>query len=150
MTTITTNEQALAAWDAGDAITTCVMGGLSDGYEHGIHLIAMEKLRSMLEHDFDYEAHEALNDEALQRDAWDEYRKIIDATPNVAAVMEEVNPSGAMWGAAGNIATVFIRNGYAEGVAMIPADRLIQVSKTVCVLPEKVEEEKAEEVQEDA
>lgn len=136
-TKITTVEEALAAWDAGEKITTCIMGGLSDGYEHGIHLIAMEKLRSMNENPFDYAALEAMEDETEQQLAWSKYRDMIDATPNVAKVMEEVNPSGAMWGAAGNIATVFIRNGYAGGVALIPEDRIIEVSKTHCVLPER-------------
>ncbi len=136
-TKITTVEEALAAWDAGEKITTCIMGGLSDGYEHGIHLIAMENLRSMIADPFDYEALEAMEDEDAQREKWREYRNKIDATPNVAAVLEEVGPSGAMHGAAGNIATVFIRNGYAGGVAMIPEDRLIEISKTHCVLPER-------------
>lgn len=136
-TKITTVEEVLVAWDAGEKITTCIMGGLSDGYEHGIHLIAMEKLRSMNENPFDYEALEAMEDEAEQRKTWEEYRTMIDATPNVAKVMEEVQPSGAMWGAAGNIATVYIRNGYAGGVALIPEDRIIEISKTHCVLPER-------------
>lgn len=136
-TKITTVEEALAAWDAGEKITTCIMGGLSDGYEHGIHMIAMEKLRSMNDNPFDYDAWDVIEDEAEKQKMWEEYRDMIDATPNVTKMMEEVYPTGAMCGAAGNIATVYIRNGYAGGVAMIPEDRIIEISKTHCALPER-------------
>ena len=132
-----TIEEVLAAWDAGEKITTCIMGGLSDDYEHGIHLIAMEKLRSMNANPFDYETLEAMEDEDKKHETWEDYRDMIYKTPNVAKVLEEIGPTGAMCGAAGNIATVYIRNGYVDGLAMIPEDRIIEVSKTHCVLPNK-------------
>jgi len=137
MTKITTIEEVLASWDAGEEITTCIMGGLNDEYEHSIHLIAMEKLRSMNANPFDYETLEAMEDKYKKRETWEDYCDMIDETPNVAKVLEETKPTGAMYSVANNLATVYIRNGYAGGLAMIPEDRIIKISKNHCVLPNK-------------
>ena len=133
----TTIEEVLAAWDAGEEITTCIMGGRSDEHEHNIHFIAMEMLRSMNGNRFDFEVLDSIEDEAEHNQMWADYRNTIYETPNVVKVLEEVQPHGAMCVAAGNLATVYTRNGYAGGLAMIPEDRIIKVSKTRCVLPDR-------------
>ncbi|MDG4721843.1 hypothetical protein [Thalassospira aquimaris] len=40
-------QEALAAWDRGEPIQTCQMGGISDDYEQAIHIMGMEMLRAM-------------------------------------------------------------------------------------------------------
>ena len=113
------------------------MGGRSDEHEHNIHFITMEMLRSMNENLFDFEVLDSIEDEEEYNQMWADYRNMIYETPNVVKVLEEVQPYGAMCVSAGNLATVYARNGYAGGVAMIPEDRIIKISKTHCVLPNK-------------
>lgn len=133
---MTTIEELLAAWDAGKVIATCSMGGKNAVEEYGIHLIAMEKLRAMYANPLDYEALDRMEDVDKRRETWTAYRDMIDETSNVAKIMEEVNTSSAMCSAAGNLAAVYIRNGYTFCMEVFPEDRIIKVSKTRCVLPE--------------
>lgn len=116
-----TNEDALAEWDRGGSVWSCEMGGLGPGYEQCIQLMGFEMLRAMVENpptSWD-------GDEDQRR----KYLDQIEDAPNVKSVVEKIGPTGAQFGAAMNIALVFARNGYAEGMALIPKDRRIQVSK---------------------
>lgn len=149
-----TNEQLIEAWDSNRSITTCNMGGMGDGYEHVIHVLAMEILRSMLKHpapapleedvrtaeekmaaqDADHrKIGEIIEQEKSYREAkqkeWRDYSDLIEGTPNVKGVIQQTDCTGAQFGAAMNIASVFLINGYDKGCAMIPKDRLIQIQK---------------------
>lgn len=119
-----TNEDALAAWDCGEPVWSCDMGGIGPGYEQCIQLMGFEMLRAMLANPVDWET---VTGEA-GRDNWQEYRDRIDALPEVKAVISHLQPSAAQHGAAMSIASVFARNGYAKGMEMVPEDRRIQVS----------------------
>jgi hypothetical protein len=129
-----TNEDALAAWDRGEPVWSCDMGGMGPGYEQCIQLMGFEMLRAMV-------ASPPENWEVLTgpdgRDAWSEYKDKIEAVPGVKAAIESLQPSGAQFGAAMNIASVFARNGYSGGVEKIPEERRIQVSKNFPTLDGK-------------
>ncbi len=123
-----TNEDVLAAWDAGETIWTCSMGGMSQGYEQCIHLIGMEMLRAMLATPFNFDDFEGRPDEE-KGTLWGDYLKQIESTPAAAAEIDRLGPTGAQLGAAMNIAGVFARHGYEKGMDMVPADRRIQIAK---------------------
>ncbi len=121
-----TNEDVLKAWDSGEPIWTCEMGGMGPGYEQCIQLMAMEMFRAMVARppaDWD-----KLTDED-GRDAWRSYRDEIEKVPSVKSTIETLGPSGAQFGAAMNIASTFAINGYAKGMEKVPDDRRILVSK---------------------
>jgi hypothetical protein len=120
-----TNEDALRAWDAGEPIWTCDLGGMGPGYEQCIQLMGFEMLRAMLANPVDWDAVTGLDG----RDAWRAYSDKIDADPAVKRVVSELQPSGAQHGAAMNIASVFAMHGYSKGMQLVPEDRRIQVSK---------------------
>lgn len=131
-----TNEDALAAWDRGDLVWSCDMGGMGPGYEQCIQIMGFEMLRAML-------AHPPENWADLQgpdnRAKWDAYSDMIDALPEMRSVIQQLGPSGAQFGAAMSIASVFAFNGYAKGMGMVPEDRRIQVSKNFPTLDGKAE-----------
>lgn len=121
-----TNEDALKAWDAGDSVWSCDMGGLGPSYEQCIQIVGFEMLRAMLADpviDWD-----AVTGEQRQ-EKWSAYRDRIEAVPEVRDVIEKLQPTGAQFGAAMSLAAVFARNGYAKGMAMVPEERRIQVRK---------------------
>lgn len=124
----TTNEDVLRAWDAGDSVWSCSLGGLGPGYEQCIQLMGFEMLRAMLANPFDWDGFEGVGD-GEKRARWEAYSEKIEADPTVAKTVKHLQPSGAQHGAAMNIASVFARNGYAKGMAMVPDDRRIQVRK---------------------
>ncbi len=119
-----TNEQALAAWDAGDLVWTCSMGGMGPGYEQAIQMMGFAFLREMVADQFDYES------DSEDRDKWRAYTDQIEATPAAKAIVEKIGPSGAQFSAAMNIASVFARNGYAKGMETVPEDRRMMVNRT--------------------
>ena len=118
-----TNEDVLAEWDRNGSVWSCELGGLGPGYEQCIQIMGFEMLRAMVADPFDYEANDG------DQDAWRAYSKHIESEPTVKAIIEKLGPSGAQFGAAMNIASVFAKNGYAKGMEMVPEDRRIQVSK---------------------
>jgi hypothetical protein len=121
-----TNTEVLAAWDAGEPVWSCSMGGIGDGYEQCIQNMGFEMLRAM----FDKPPEDwSKFDGEDGRKLWQEYRDEIDKVPSVAAVVDELGPSGAQHGAAMNLASVFSRNGYANGMEMVPENRRIKVTK---------------------
>jgi hypothetical protein len=117
-----TNEDALAEWDRGGSVWSCELGGLGPGYEQCIQIMGFEFLRAMLADPFDYS-------KADDKDQWKAYIDKIEGMPGPKSVIEQLSPSGAQFGAAMNIASVFARNGYSKGMDMVPEDRRIQVSK---------------------
>ena len=121
-------QEALAAWDRGEPIQTCQMGGISDGYEKAIHIMGMEMLRAMETRPFDWEAYEQADD-AAQKLKWEAYYDLIDAQFNVKSAVDQVDPTGAQFGAAMNLASMIHRNGYEEAIKKVPADRLITMKK---------------------
>lgn len=131
-----TNEEALAAWDSGEPIWTCDMGGMGPGYEQCIQIMGFEMLRAMVRVP-PADGWDSVSGEA-GRDRWLAYRDIIEALPEVKSVISHLEPSGAQFGAAMNIAAVFGMNGYAAGMEKVPEDRRIQVSKYFPTLDGKV------------
>lgn len=126
-----TNEDALKAWDNGEPIWSCDMGGMGPGYEQCIQIMGFEMLRAMLAHPVDWAIL------AESKDEWRAYRDKIEADPKVKDIVHHLGPSGAQHGAAMSIASVFARNGYAKGMEMVPKDRRIQVSKNFPTLDGK-------------
>lgn len=120
-----TNEDALRAWDAGEPIWSCDMGGMGPGYEQCIQIMGFTMLRAMLANPVDWSTLTGSDN----RDAWQAYTAKIDTDPTVKRVVSELQPSGAQHGAAMNIASVFAMNGYSKGMQMVPSDRRIQVAK---------------------
>lgn len=130
------NEDALAAWDRGDLVWTCDMGGMGPGYEQCIQIMAFEMLRAMLANPVE-DWTKLTASEGGSADAWREYRDKIDNDPTVKSVIEKLGPSGAQHGAAMNIASVFARHGYAKGMEMVPKDRRIMVQRNFPTLDGK-------------
>lgn len=116
-----TNEDILAAWDAGDSIWSCEMGGMGPGYEQCIQIMGFEMLRAMLAN--------RPNWEKMEGPAWRDYVDKIDADPKVKLTVKTIGLSGAQHGAAMHIAAIFAKNGYAKGMAMVPENRRIQVRR---------------------
>ncbi|HET8636014.1 MAG TPA: hypothetical protein VFL96_04110 [Acidobacteriaceae bacterium] len=125
-----TSEQAIAAWDAGDPVWTVEMGGIGPGYEQAIQIMGFEFLRWMLS------APPKDGWDNLEGDAWREYRDACEAA--CSDTVKQIGPSGAQFGAAMNLASVFAKQGYAKGLTMVDADRHILVSKSFPALPESV------------
>jgi hypothetical protein len=125
-----TNEDALAAWDKNEPIWSCDMGGMGPGYEQAIQLMGFEMLRAIVANPPPV-AFEALR---LNKEEFKAYSDKIEKLPAVKEVISKVQPSGAQFGAAMNIAFVFAINGYAKGMEMVPEDRRIQVQKEMPTL----------------
>ncbi|WP_417625318.1 hypothetical protein [Paremcibacter congregatus] len=125
---VKTNKDALAAWDRGEPIQTCEMGGFSDGYERAIHIMGMEMLRAMETRPFDWEAFEKATGPE-QELKWKVYRDAVDAQFNVMNAVDQAGASGAQVGAAMSLASMFHRHGYEEAIKKVPQERLITVAK---------------------
>lgn len=124
------NKQLLASWDNGETIKTVEMGGLSDGYEYAIHVIAMEMLRYMEDNPFNWDLFQ--DDPVLDAPIMEKYytyMKEMEVSETVAAMIEFIGPSGAQFGAAKSIASVYSRQGYEKGLDMAPKDRIIEITK---------------------
>lgn len=98
------------------------MGGLGADYEQAIQEMAFEFLGWMVSNP--------------PADGWasmstvDSFRKYSDACDKACSnIVDRISPTGAMHGAAMNIAAVFARNGYASGLAKAPERRHILVIK---------------------
>lgn len=116
-----TVKDALELWDSGQPVFTVSMGGLGPGYEQALQMLAFEIMRA-----FRNLPVPAEDDET----GWKRINVVAD---KVVAKLDKEDWggfSGAMVGAAKNLATVTWRNGYRKALRM-PAvkDRLIQVSK---------------------
>jgi hypothetical protein len=124
-----TNEEALAAWNNDESVWSVECGGLGPGYEQCIQLMAFEMLRAMVENPpEDWTAFEAESDDATK--LWKAYHDKIGSDPKVEHVVKTLRVSGAQFGAAMQIAIIFARHGYSQGLEKAPKDRLIQVART--------------------
>lgn len=118
----TTCAEFVRAWDAGESVFTVEMGGLGPGYEQAIQVTVVAIVRDNLDTPLpDFEAME----EDARREAWwnwsdDTFKRIDDSLGGL---------SGAMAGAAKDLAYRFLRDGYGAAMETAPADRKIQVSK---------------------
>ena len=128
-----TAAEALARWDAGEAVFTAEMGGLGPGYEQCIHIMAFEVVRELLKRaplDWYWEAVAAAetgDGEARHtaRAFSDDVEKTVLALP----LVKNIGSSGAQWGASQNLAYIVVHKGWAKALSELPDDRLIQVSK---------------------
>ena len=118
-----TNEELIADWKAGKTVTVVEMGGFGHGYEVGIYEIAMAALEAMDADKFDYE------NDAKDLEKWREYTDKIEE--KIESTMQYIQPSGAMFSAAMNIAAIYSRNGYENGMAKAPKDRIIELSNAM-------------------
>ena len=107
------------------------MGGISPEYEQCIQTIAFEIFRAMLKDPPDWPA---VTGEA-GIDLWKEYSDKIRDVPNVSDIISKMGPSGAQWGAAVSIASVFAENGYSKGMTKVPTHRKISAKKYISEEP---------------
>jgi hypothetical protein len=111
------NQEFLAQWDAGEHVITIQMGGLSYGYDLGIQTIAMEMLCGIIASPPEWGGHEG------DPKYWTEYRDSIEEKAYVKTAIAKVQPSGAMFGAAWNLAINMAKRGYEASLASVPPDR---------------------------
>jgi hypothetical protein len=116
-----TSKEWLAQYDANRPIHTISMGGLGPGYEQCIQMLVAEFLRSLVTRASDASAWRD------DKDAWKAERAQIEADSK--AVLEMLNPSGAQFGAAMNLATNYYMRSPQVCIDEIEADRRIMVQK---------------------
>jgi len=121
-----TNDEVIAAWDKGEPVWTCEMGGMGPGYEQAIQLMAFEMFRAMMATP-PKDWSELEGEEG--RDKWWAYKDQIDADPRVKRVVSSVGCSGAQHGAAMSMASRFAQQGYAKAMESVPEGRRILASK---------------------
>jgi hypothetical protein len=117
----TTIADVLKAWDAGDSIWSVEMGGMGPGYEQCIQVLAVEIMR------------EKDGTPLPEKDGWDHWGDEV-----VHRLDKTFGFSGAQVGAAKNIASVYLKQGYAKGLGMVDADRRIQVRKNFPQMPTEI------------
>ena len=120
-----TNEEVFAAWDAGEEVLTCSMGGMGKEYEQVIQTLTFIMFKAMLDDPPDWEI--ITGEEGIE--AWVKYCSKIKAIPEVKDIIEKLKPSAAQGGAALSLASVFAQNGYANGIKKSPSGRIIKVTK---------------------
>jgi hypothetical protein len=101
------------------------MGGLGPGYEQCIHIMAFEMLRWGIDQDIPDAGDET----------WREWFAECEKDPAVADCIREIGPTGAQVGAAKNLCSVYLVQGYRKGVRKVPSERHIQVSRTLPEAP---------------
>lgn len=111
----------IAQWDEGKPVPTVSMGGLGDEYERALQTIAVEALRFLV-----WKKPNLDGSEAAVRKV---YRELDEAVYSVDARLQS---TGAMHGAALNLAAHFYRKGPFNCLASDSAiqDRKITVSKS--------------------
>ena len=120
-----TSALVIKAWRAGEKVRVIEMGGMGLGYERGIWEMAFTFLEVMLENP-PSKGWDHFKD---NKDAWSEYRDRVEADPRSAKCVKDVEPSGAMFGAAMSAASVFANKGYVAGLNMAPTDRIMLLSR---------------------
>lgn len=124
-----TSQEMLDAWDAGHAVQTVQMGGLSDGYDHAIQCAAMEVLREMLTPKYQ----SIFSETRIGED----YPDWVNSEPrNILLKMDKMREdgtylfgfSGAQVGAAINLAHMIASKGYGC-VYDVEPERLIFISR---------------------
>lgn len=94
----------LERWDAGKSVWSIEMGGLGPGYEQCIHITAAEILRHLLGEGYDWRQWE-------DKDVWARTRDKIEEYGFANPIIKQLELSGAQWGAAMNLASMFYRQG---------------------------------------
>lgn len=94
----------LERWDAGKGVWSIEMGGLGPGYEQCIHITMAEILRHLIAKSYDWSKWE-------DKDEWKRVSDEIEAVGFENPVIKQLGLSGAQWGAAMNLATMFYRRG---------------------------------------
>lgn len=117
-----TAKDALEAWDRGETLFTIEMGGLGPSYEQAIQILIFEIIRDNLE--------TTLPEQEKSEESRNFYSTFGDST--VTRIDEKMGGySGAMVGAAKQVAYRALRNGWSQTIDSVPADRRIQVEKKV-------------------
>jgi len=118
----------LGRWDAGQSVWSIEMGGLGPGYEQCIQITCAEILRDMLAKGYD-------SSKWNTQEGWEKDKEQIYAASLANPKIEALGLSGAQWGAALSLASVF----YMKGPRVVMADeqvkdRHIQVQRTFPVV----------------
>lgn len=126
-----TVDEALAAWDAGEAVQSVEMGGLSVGYELAIQCVAFEMLRALR----DDPVLAQINAKAPDQGEFPpQFGEMLD---DIASRLDEKQPdgsyklgglSGAQVGAAKSLAVNLTRHGYDNARRKVP-ERMIFVRR---------------------
>jgi hypothetical protein len=101
-----TCQEWLALWDADQPVWTISMGGMGPGYEQAIQVTAAEVLRHLLEVGYEIARWDS-DDKSLWKEDLEKIEKAAFANP----VIDAMGLSGAMWGAAANLALRMYRMG---------------------------------------
>jgi hypothetical protein len=126
-----TVDEALAAWDAGEAVQTIEMGGIGLGYEMAIQCVAFELMRALRD---DHELRRINKETEHGGEFPKSFRNRLD---KIITDLDAEQPdgsrklgglSGAQAGAAKNIALNLTRHGYDNARSQVP-DRLIFVRR---------------------
>jgi len=116
--------ELLAKWDNGEIVRTIEMGGIGPGYEQALQICGFEMIRYMIDNVPDWDKCEKDSGE------WDKWRDGRDAVLFADdGPCKNYGLSGVQVGAAGNLASMFVRNGPETAVEMAEKDRQIMVSK---------------------
>ena len=124
---------AIQAWHGGQPVHVISMGGLGEKYEQGIWEMAFSFAEAML----DNPPEGGWQSMSGDKEKWRSYVDMLEASPQVKAAQDRVEPSGAMFGVALSAAAVLVRNGYQEGIAKAPEDRHILLSHAPDLAPRK-------------
>jgi len=113
----------LDRWDSGRTVWSISMGGLGPGYEQAIQVTVVEIIRHMLAANYVAESWE-------DQEVWKADLKKIEAWSYQDETIKKLGLSGAMWGAALNLACMLYHHGpIAVMTDKRVKDRHIQVSK---------------------
>lgn len=116
-----TASDALKQWDSGQTVFTIEMGGLGPGYEQAIQVLVFEMIRDNLRN-------------PLPKQSDPEFKAFSDSfgDATVHRIDEKMGGySGAMVGAAKQIAYRALRDGWEAMLKSAPEDRRIQVSNHI-------------------
>lgn len=109
----------MVKWDNFEPVWSVEMGGIGPGYEQAIQMTAFEMLAYLVDHPTD--------PETWKDGGWEKVRDNLDR--EVGPVVADLGLSGAQWGAAVNISTIYYRHGPTKALSMVDKDRHILVSK---------------------
>jgi hypothetical protein len=115
-----TNEELIQKWKNGEEIKVIEMGGLGPTYELGIWKVAMVMLEFLENKKMDWET--------LAEEVIAENMDELEQSPEVLKEVNLVQPSGAMYYAALNVAAALNRNGYEECLKMVDESRIIPIT----------------------
>lgn len=112
-----TSAQAVERFENGESIWTCEMGSLGEEYERAIQILGFAFLKEMLADPFD-----------SSNKQWKDYIDDLEKTANMQKMMDFIAPTGAMYSAAVNLASVFANKGYEAGMNSAPESRRILIN----------------------